>query len=1003
MGKLQDVTRLLMAAGGSPSADGKVTYLFREKDNSLYMETWTGPELTDNVRVVSNVRSDTPAPLVFLQYKRIFTVDKSNMLRCYTETLSAEDEDEDEDEDGEEDEDIDWEEEELDDVEVEVHPQSCLAVSCGDEAIIVLYQNPDGSLGAIEDDGIGWKLSELPTCAASPGSPLACLRAEEASYFVYVGVKGTLRYLEHGADGWKDASFSNVKINAAKSKLFAANDEGSSGNPKLMVLCLADNKLSAIKLESDEPEILGTVHNGEFKPASDQENAYEHAFSLLSYVPYHVNQVLQGLDGLLSLLPRRPYTKDPDYAQGPYPYPKDQDPYYAQDPYLYPEDPYYTEGPYPYPKYHDPYYAEDPYQPPPQPRHQDSPYVPPSAPPPSHQRPPYPNSPRASQQHPQQGIPYAHPPYHSDARPNQETTQRPPQPQRATDTQAPRRNPRSQQGPPRPTVGPFDEAAEGRTEEHDGGYNDHDEVPVEEPFEEPVATRPVSSARQPATRSAQGSLQQGPAQQQSRHGPNARRQPLHRPANEHNEEFEEAPLHEESLEERPVEEEVPIEEELIEEEVEEEEVPLEQSVRQPAIRSTQRPAAGNTRQPSQQGRQQQPTTRQQPPPQRGSRQPNDNEELDEELREVQPEENLDEPFEVYTSSRLAQSAQPPTSRNVQNPLQQQGQRQPPRQPSRQQPARQEPVRQNLPLRQTARLPHDEFQGVFEEALEEASEEPLEDEESWSGPPPTRPGQRSAPGLAPRWVAPGFAPRSAQNAPQPQPPRQQTPRPATARRQPTQQDPVDPQTQTPQEQQQQPRQAAAQQQPPRQQPPSSEQFEVPYRSASRISLRHQQSRQSAWIDEDFYEYGPQYPKQEPQFRHMGDVPGQYQQHHYPPQLDSRYIHPGPYPPSHSPYEPSAAHAHHRPPHGRLPHYVHSVHSHAHPLNSHGHPRRCPSHPNHHCSCSYHPKPSLRIRMMDYLFGNRCKSCYRRYKRIKRIQRHTREDVVYDHVKACRCPV
>lgn len=69
MGKLQDVTRLLMAAGGSPSADGKVTYLFREKDNSLYMETWTGPELTDNVRVVSNVRSDAPAPLVFLQYK----------------------------------------------------------------------------------------------------------------------------------------------------------------------------------------------------------------------------------------------------------------------------------------------------------------------------------------------------------------------------------------------------------------------------------------------------------------------------------------------------------------------------------------------------------------------------------------------------------------------------------------------------------------------------------------------------------------------------------------------------------------------------------------------------------------------------------------------------------------------------------------------------------------------------------------------------------------------
>lgn len=74
MGKLQDVTRLLMAAGGSPSADGKVTYLFQEKNNSLYMETWTGPELTDKVRVATDVRSGTSAPLVFLKYKvRMFS------------------------------------------------------------------------------------------------------------------------------------------------------------------------------------------------------------------------------------------------------------------------------------------------------------------------------------------------------------------------------------------------------------------------------------------------------------------------------------------------------------------------------------------------------------------------------------------------------------------------------------------------------------------------------------------------------------------------------------------------------------------------------------------------------------------------------------------------------------------------------------------------------------------------------------------------------------------
>ncbi|KAK1253423.1 hypothetical protein MKX07_001500 [Trichoderma sp. CBMAI-0711] len=271
MGKLQDVTRLLMAAGGSPSADGKVTHLFREKNNTLYMETWTGAELTETARVTGNVRSGTSAPLVYLDYKRIFTVDKSNKLKCFTETLRAEDEDDDDDEEEEE---QAWEEEELDELDIEVHPQSCLAVSCGDDAIVVLYQKPDGALGAIEDDSLRWKAAELPACMAVPGSPLACLRAPEASYFVYVGTEGTLRYLEYGEDGWKDAAFSSAKVDATKSKLFAAKDDTSSDNPKLMVFCLAENTLSSIRRQSEAAEVLGTVHNGDFKPASDQEHGF---------------------------------------------------------------------------------------------------------------------------------------------------------------------------------------------------------------------------------------------------------------------------------------------------------------------------------------------------------------------------------------------------------------------------------------------------------------------------------------------------------------------------------------------------------------------------------------------------------------------------------------------------------------------------------------------------------------------------------------------------------
>ncbi|UKZ46252.1 hypothetical protein TrVGV298_000453 [Trichoderma virens] len=249
MDKIQDVTRFLLAAGGSPSADGKSTHLFYEEKNALYMETWTNTELSDRVQVVAGVRTGTSAP-------------------CFTETLRAEDEDDDEDD--EEEEEL-WENEELDDVTVALHQKSQLAVSCGDSAIVVFYQKPDGTLGAIEDDGDGWKVAELPSSEAFPGTALASFQAEDAAYFVYVGAEGALRFMEHSNNEWKDLSFSSVKVDGATARLSVAEDEQAESSPKLLVFSLADNKLSTIKLGSTEAEILGTVRDREFKPVSDQE------------------------------------------------------------------------------------------------------------------------------------------------------------------------------------------------------------------------------------------------------------------------------------------------------------------------------------------------------------------------------------------------------------------------------------------------------------------------------------------------------------------------------------------------------------------------------------------------------------------------------------------------------------------------------------------------------------------------------------------------------------
>ncbi|KAK4066972.1 uncharacterized protein Triagg1_7972 [Trichoderma aggressivum f. europaeum] len=271
MGRLQDVTRFLLAAGGSASADGKSTHLFHEEKNALFMETWTGSELTNRQQVVTGVRTDTAAPLVSLHYNRVFVVDQTHALRCFTETEKAENEHDSDDE--EEEEDTVWEDEELDGLDIKVHDKSQLAVACGKITIVVFYQNADGTIGAIEDDGHhGWKIAQLPHSEALPGTPMASFQAKDAVYFVYVAADQTFRYLEHSNDEWKDAPFSSAKIEGATAKISLAEDEKAETDPKLLIFCLADNKLSTIKPGSTEAETWGTVEDGVYKPTSDQEN-----------------------------------------------------------------------------------------------------------------------------------------------------------------------------------------------------------------------------------------------------------------------------------------------------------------------------------------------------------------------------------------------------------------------------------------------------------------------------------------------------------------------------------------------------------------------------------------------------------------------------------------------------------------------------------------------------------------------------------------------------------
>lgn len=130
-------------------------------------------------------------------------MDQTHTLKCFTETKKAEDEHDSDDE--EEEEDTVWEDEELDNLDIKVHDKSQLAVSCGEFTIVVFYQNPDGTIGAIEDDGghHGWKIAQLPNSEALPGTPMASFQAKDTVYFVYVAADQTFRYMEHSNNEWK--------------------------------------------------------------------------------------------------------------------------------------------------------------------------------------------------------------------------------------------------------------------------------------------------------------------------------------------------------------------------------------------------------------------------------------------------------------------------------------------------------------------------------------------------------------------------------------------------------------------------------------------------------------------------------------------------------------------------------------------------------------------------------------------------------------------------------
>ncbi|GFP55478.1 hypothetical protein TASIC1_0005033600 [Trichoderma asperellum] len=241
MDRLQDISRLLLAAGGTPSRDGKTTHLTYEKEGSIRMRTWTGSELADDELITDEARRGTSAPIVNRSRKKVFVVHKNDSIKCFIDPLR----DDDQVEEDEMNDDAPWNEEEIIGVDTRVHPQSQLAVSYDKNTVFIFYQKPDGSLSGINEYNDKWKAIELPTVAALNGTPLATCNTNSAVFLFYMSVDGTVRYIENSEGEWKDVFFSSAeiidpdeKLPGTALKLTIAEDRQAFERIRPLVFCL---------------------------------------------------------------------------------------------------------------------------------------------------------------------------------------------------------------------------------------------------------------------------------------------------------------------------------------------------------------------------------------------------------------------------------------------------------------------------------------------------------------------------------------------------------------------------------------------------------------------------------------------------------------------------------------------------------------------------------------------------------------------------------------------
>jgi hypothetical protein len=270
MAELQNIVRILSAAGAGTHPDVKGTYLLYVEGNALVSKLWNGDSFGDQELIASSVRANSTAAYFLTPKERIvFYVSDSSELKAVR---------------------YDGEEEEWTPVkgfpDVKVAPSGQVAVfSDKGDIPSVFVEDSTGHVVYIDPE---LKTTTLPTSSVLSGTPLTPVVVALNVCLFYISSKDrAVHYVERseGGKGWADKKLGDVKIAENVVHFLPIIEPGQNVERTaathdvdyVVVALTASKDVIHISTKENKQATLGTVNSeGKLVVKTSAENSYSY-------------------------------------------------------------------------------------------------------------------------------------------------------------------------------------------------------------------------------------------------------------------------------------------------------------------------------------------------------------------------------------------------------------------------------------------------------------------------------------------------------------------------------------------------------------------------------------------------------------------------------------------------------------------------------------------------------------------------------------------------------